>query len=314
MELARASRVADYEAGLLHDEHFHSHCQKCDDLGHTYDEDIGVDLCAWCKHLRIYHLFKCVLSDEQASIVGVLVNPLRDESKNCDFCRFIVDCDSEWFLKLDLLSVIVKEKGLLLTPRQFSINDWVSQSKHDVYATSEKEGSHVQWINWPFVRAQLRSMLGSGTQPPLDAAIETQLQDVRVIDVQHRSVIDLPAGAPFVALSYVWGDCREDFQLTTSNLAELKRHRSITMAGLPRTIEDSIQVCNRLGERYLWVDRLCIIQDDVPHHKATQLEQMMTIYRQARFTIVALAGEDASYGLPGVSTPRSNGQRILPFK
>jgi hypothetical protein len=31
---------------------------------------------------------------------------------------------------------------------------------------------------------------------------------------------------------------------------------------LPRTISDTITVCKELGIRYLWVDRLCIRQDD----------------------------------------------------
>ena len=51
--------------------------------------------------------------------------------------------------------------------------------------------------------------------------------------------------------------------------------------------------------RYLWVDALCIVQDD-PILSHDQISQMGSIYLKAIFTIVAAAGKDADAGLPGV--------------
>jgi hypothetical protein len=54
-----------------------------------------------------------------------------------------------------------------------------------------------------------------------------------------------------------------------------------------------------IGERYLWVDSLCIVQDD-PQEKHGQIANMDAIYGNAILTINAAAGQDANAGLPGV--------------
>ena len=50
-----------------------------------------------------------------------------------------------------------------------------------------------------------------------------------------------------------------------------------------------------IGERYLWVDALCLVQDDEPEmQKAT--DRMDEIYQGAVFTIVAAIGKDVTVG------------------
>ncbi|RTE70627.1 hypothetical protein BHE90_014977 [Fusarium euwallaceae] len=72
---------------------------------------------------------------------------------------------------------------------------------------------------------------------------------------------------------------------------------------LPTTVRDSIVVTQKLGFRYLWVDKYCIRQDD-EQDKSRQIRLMAKIYGSAQLTIVAVAGSDPSYGLPGVSRSR----------
>jgi hypothetical protein len=64
-----------------------------------------------------------------------------------------------------------------------------------------------------------------------------------------------------------------------------------------------------LGERYLWVDSLCIMQDTIDKHD--QIQQMDRIYQEAVLCIVAAAGRDANAGLPGLSGKRDIRQRIV---
>jgi hypothetical protein len=74
-----------------------------------------------------------------------------------------------------------------------------------------------------------------------------------------------------------------------------------------RTVVDAMEVTRRLGYRYLWVDALCIIQDD-----AQDLQQnvniMDEIYSNAILTIVGAASANAEHGLPGVSVSRTEKQ------
>lgn len=103
-------------------------------------------------------------------------------------------------------------------------------------------------------------------------------------------------------MSYVWGAPRgDDLQAMVGNIADLKKERSLQRDyTLPATIRDSIITCDKLDIRYLWVDRLCIIQDD-SEGKLDQINAMGDIYSGSYVTIVALAGDSAHSGLPGVS-------------
>ncbi|KAJ9504305.1 hypothetical protein H2202_000361 [Exophiala xenobiotica] len=73
---------------------------------------------------------------------------------------------------------------------------------------------------------------------------------------------------------------------------------------LPRTIEDAMTLSHLLGYRYLWIDALCIVQDDTIEEKISHLTNMKAIYSQARLTIVAAAGAHVDHGLSGISAAR----------
>jgi hypothetical protein len=125
---------------------------------------------------------------------------------------------------------------------------------------------------------------------------------IRLIDVEENCLKTFEGGAlQYIALSYVWGNCRKDHRLVRKNLASY--HRSGGLKSLPRTIADTISVVHMLGQRYLWVDALCIVQDD-PSDQAVQIPAMTTIYGDCLLTIVAAFGNDSEAGLPGVNAPR----------
>lgn len=96
---------------------------------------------------------------------------------------------------------------------------------------------------------------------------------------------DLQTRDDYVALSYCWGGPQEVLT-TMANRAEHEQ-RGIELALLPRTIADAVCVTAGLGIRFLWVDALCIVQDD-ERAKALEIEKMGDIYADA--TLVLLAG------------------------
>ncbi|KAK5996808.1 hypothetical protein PT974_02151 [Cladobotryum mycophilum] len=115
-------------------------------------------------------------------------------------------------------------------------------------------------------------------------------------------IVDAPAGSPYIALSYVWGSPKSETGNQGTGLASTKWDQA---SNWPRVIWEAMTVVRELGYRYLWADQLCINQDD-PDEQQTQISSMNLIYGGADLTIVAAAGEDSDYGLPGVGyTPRS---------
>lgn len=99
----------------------------------------------------------------------------------------------------------------------------------------------------------------------------------------HLRLLENPYPEPYVTLSYCWGD-KQQLTTTTSNI---QRHTTdVNFLDLPATVKDAITVSIGLEIRRLWVDSLCIIQDD-DDDKAREISQMPLIYSQSTVTIVA---------------------------
>ncbi|KAK3389989.1 heterokaryon incompatibility protein-domain-containing protein, partial [Podospora didyma] len=64
---------------------------------------------------------------------------------------------------------------------------------------------------------------------------------------------------------------------------------------LPPTFQDSIQFCLALNVRYLWIDALCIIQDDSLDWQIKS-SKMADIYRNAYITLAATSSNSGSGG------------------
>nr|POE46976.1 hypothetical protein CFP56_00308 [Quercus suber] len=136
---------------------------------------------------------------------------------------------------------------------------------------------------------------------PCDPPIHQMPPFFRLVDCERRCVIE-PIDVPrFVALSYAWLDLSSGpmDMLEKSNLERLSEDGGISESRIPAFILDAMLLCQDLGERYLWIDRLCIVQDDKPSKKL-QIKAMDKIYRGASATIVVAADQTQDIGLPGV--------------
>jgi hypothetical protein len=131
-----------------------------------------------------------------------------------------------------------------------------------------------------------------------------------VVDVIQSCLVDTPSQCRYIALSYVWGTAPV-FTHRLENTQDLRKISSLLSFPIPATIRDAITLVHAIGERYLWVDSLCITQDDW-RMKDAEIMQMGSIYSRALFTIIAAAGDHANCGLPGVEHgTREQVQRIL---
>lgn len=79
---------------------------------------------------------------------------------------------------------------------------------------------------------------------------------------------------------------------------------------LPRTIEDAIYLTEKLGYCYIWVDALCIVQDDPAEEKNKSLKRMDAIYNCSALTIVAASGRHADVGIPGIGLQRTKAPHV----
>ncbi|KAK0713670.1 heterokaryon incompatibility protein-domain-containing protein [Lasiosphaeria miniovina] len=129
-----------------------------------------------------------------------------------------------------------------------------------------------------------------------------------VIDVVKLQLTELPYDGDishphrYVALSYVWGPRRPgdgDHRTLRNNIYDRIRRGGLdgqVFDMLPRTIRDAIRLVRDLGERYLWIDSLCIVQDSDTSWQQNA-KNMDLIYGNAHFTICAADGGDADVGL-----------------
>ncbi|KAF6815761.1 heterokaryon incompatibility protein [Colletotrichum plurivorum] len=124
----------------------------------------------------------------------------------------------------------------------------------------------------------------------VESMIPTRLVDVafgsKVRLVEKRDCGETFNHQPpkFAALSYCWGDKGNQLQTTTATIASHKDGIDDEM--FPQAIRDAIQVCRLLDIRYLWVDALCIIQDDAADWQQ-ESSSMGLIYNNALVTLVA---------------------------
>ncbi|KAH8586049.1 heterokaryon incompatibility, partial [Bisporella sp. PMI_857] len=87
----------------------------------------------------------------------------------------------------------------------------------------------------------------------------------------------------YITLSYCWGGPK-NICLRKDNLEELES--GIEIHFLPQTFQDAIEVTRKLDIRFLWIDALCILQDD-SDDKLKEIWNMGEIYRDSFVTIAA---------------------------
>jgi len=90
----------------------------------------------------------------------------------------------------------------------------------------------------------------------------------------------------FVALSHQWGSFTQHRKFCTYKKNFEALQRGIRVTELPKTFYDAVVVTRNLGVQYLWIDSLCIIQDDAEdwEKESTLMEQ---VYSSAYVTIAA---------------------------
>ncbi|KAI1124586.1 hypothetical protein F5Y10DRAFT_280061 [Nemania abortiva] len=107
----------------------------------------------------------------------------------------------------------------------------------------------------------------------------------------------------YIALSHCWGNFSKDVNFCTMrrNISAFRDHISFNM--LPKTFQDAVAVTRALCVRYLWIDSLCIIQDDDADWDA-ESKRMEDVYSSAYITIAATSSPSSLDGFLDKRHPR----------
>ncbi|KFY64180.1 hypothetical protein V496_03416 [Pseudogymnoascus sp. VKM F-4515 (FW-2607)] len=200
-----------------------------------------------------------IAPSQSRSVNGNLVTSLRWSSVNKTLLR--LDGSDEYIVRQDV------DEGLVRTLEQNNIKfnivkDWISMCKDMHTKTCAVEAPSPNTI--PFFK---------------------------LIECETLRIVPAP-NEPYVALSYVWGESKPQ-------TPELDRTPELDPLSekIPHTIKDAITVTLQLGFRYLWVDRYCNSQNR--GELEAQILKMDLVYRNAKITIIACAGENSDFGFPG---------------
>lgn len=138
-----------------------------------------------------------------------------------------------------------------------------------------------------------------------------------VVDTENRCLVPGKECKSYATLSYRWGKAR-GLKVQPDTMARLQRHNSLDdpaiSSQLAPIVRHATALTTMIGERYLWVDVLCIDHSRISE-STSQLQLMGAIYANASLTIVAFDGdaEDGLPGLEGTSRGRSLDNTLIPF-
>lgn len=183
--------------------------------------------------------------------------------------------------------------------------------------------------------------------PEWEEAAIFRLVDVRkmcITEMNFCNMIRSRSDLRYVALSYRWGilpllegwkEYKDDagrpyyhnerttdvtwtrptlsIRLTSTNKFALSKEHSLEAEGvhIPKTIKDAIEVVQAIGERYMWVDQLCVPQEGDEHVMHANIQRMGHVYNRALFTIVAGDSSHADEGLRGLHGHPSRGKQVF---
>ncbi|KAI1862475.1 hypothetical protein JX265_009189 [Neoarthrinium moseri] len=133
---------------------------------------------------------------------------------------------------------------------------------------------------------EMRKVLGGGW-PRRILKINNRGSKIKLVEFQPAME------QKYVALSYCWGDQRKQFRAIASTLPALRK--GVKVSQLPVTIKDAIKVSISLGIDLIWIDAMCIIQDDRADWK-TEALKMATVYSNSLVTVIASEAKSCDQG------------------
>lgn len=128
---------------------------------------------------------------------------------------------------------------------------------------------------------------------PQSPALPTRVVGVGLQDGVVKLIESKGAAGKYFCLSHCWGP-DQIIMTTRANIQDHKRE--IPLNSLSKTFRDAVLLTRRFGIEYIWIDSLCIVQDDNNDWKV-ESAKMATIYCNAHLTMAATQSSNGTGGL-----------------
>jgi hypothetical protein len=159
--------------------------------------------------------------------------------------------------------------------------------------TTSSESTITQIQSWLADCVKYHDCSRKSSNPPKE-----NLEGIRFISIQGNTMFLVEDARPsrYACLSHCWGSGEALLETKTTSRT-LKRHldNGISFQLLPKTFQDAIEICQRLGINHLWIDSFCIVQDSDSDWRS-QAARMSDVYKNAFITIAASSSSDATQG------------------
>ncbi|KAK3500341.1 heterokaryon incompatibility protein-domain-containing protein [Neurospora hispaniola] len=318
-------------------------CSVCNDIKDIFDFESGIPARSWHTldllarfDIPLHEDFSSEVSPSK--VWKIIPQTL---SQTCPFCSFLVDCASRMAIHtavdlksndgslalcaVDLNYCVGKAscgryKDLSRTQvLQLQLRSWQGWKTEyhvglenwedtrlilPVQTYNDGHDKVTSTMDWELIKKWLdtcRSEHDYNCHADLATTALENIPSFCLIDCESETII-LAAercSPKYVTLSYVWGA-----SITSPPVLDANTSLPVLPNSNQRlkVVNDAMETVRRIGYRYLWVDRYCIPQSD-HDAKSIQIKNMGKIYSLSVLTIIAAAGNDAEYGLPGVSSP-----------
>lgn len=246
-----------------------------------------VDVVTWRRELG----WKGLAEIEQGA-VDVIGNSLQLNYCTCNMVgmSFETWCVKEWFSEDPSIKLEWKNVHCLL---HYDIPAKEKYQLKEMIAMNDT-GEHSQISSiLPATQEQLSKISKIKSQCVIQNIAMRQLRGVPdgmlLVNTWAKTVSPF-IGQAYVAISHTWGKWKDSMVFSTIQPANrVPRLKSGT--AFP-TEHDMVQVAAKLGFEYVWLDWLCLDQDD----KTNQLDDMQrqaNIYANAKAVIVVIRGDEA---------------------